>query len=373
MHAYKRDGVNREKESPSHYAETLINLWGSPNDYTTAFDLWYDFYTDALLRGVGLLWIERVGATPVALHRLEPTAWRPVHVNGKRFWVNYGSPPIVLNEDDVIHHSGVRLDGLHPSSPVRKYADTFATGISLQKFASKFFDNGAHVGGILVVPPGANEDAVKNVTASVKLKENPENWFKTMVLRDGFNWQSTTSDPKNAQITELDETQARHVCRIFNIPPSRLGLRDSVAYNSLESEETRYFKSALGPHLRRVQSQCHRKLILPSQSDTHFIDYLVDALNWTDAKTKAAVAQQGIQAGWLDKDEVRRWHNLPARKIVEPTAIDSSIVDRLVAAAIAAANEQGGIDPAALSRMESAIRSAASSVTDTQSTANQSA
>lgn len=315
MHTYKRlDGGDREKEDSEHYAERLINLWGEPGEDQTAFDMWYDFYTDALIRGCGLLWIERSGATPVGLYRLDPEAWRPVKVGKKRYWVNHGTPPIVLHDIDVIHHSGVRLDGLKPSSPIRKYADTLSTGVSLQKFASAFFNNGAHVGGILTIPPGASQKAVTNVTEGLRKKEDAANWFKTLILRDGFNFQKTTADPKSAQVTELDETAARHVCRIYNIPPSRLGLRDSVAYNSLENEEQRYFKSALGPNLIRVRSQAHKKLILPSEKKTHFVDYLIDALMWTDATTRSTIASAGIRDGWLSREEVRRWHNLPPMK-----------------------------------------------------------
>lgn len=312
LNVYKRlPGGNREKVKQNHYAHHLVNLWGEPNEYSTAFDLWFDFYHDALIRGLGLLWIERSGPTPVGLHRLDPDAWRPLHVNGQRYWANYARQPIILNDVDVIHHSGVRLDGLHPTDIIRRFADTLHTGTSLQKFTSSFFGNGAHVGGILQIPQGAGKDAIENVTNSVNAKADHRNWFKTLILRDGFTWQKTTVDPQAAQITEMDETQARHVCRIYSIPPSRLALRDSVAYNSLEQEETRYYRSACGPHLIRVRSQCHRKLLRPIHADTHFIDYLIDAIQWTDASSKSTIANAGILSGWLTADDVRKWHNLP--------------------------------------------------------------
>lgn len=307
---YKREGVDRKKQS-DHEAHRLINLDGSPNEYDTVFDMWFDFFHDALLRGCGLLWIERRGIQPVAMHRLDPDSWEPKKHNGRKYWVNYGSPPIVLNDVDVIHHSGVRLDGLHPSSPIRRYADTFKVGTSLQKYASSFFENGAHVGGVLKAPPGASPSAIDNVEEGVRTKSNPMNWFKTLILRDGFEFIKTSASPKEASVGELDEAETRHVAQIYNIPPSRLGLKDSVAYNSLEQEEKRYIRSTCGPHLRRVMAQCNRKLLRPSQSQTHFVEYLIDALQWTDGASRATIATQGIQAKWLLPNEVRRWHNLP--------------------------------------------------------------
>lgn len=310
LHVYERDGDSRT-HARDHEAEELVTLNGEPNDFSTAFDLWFDFYHDALLRGLGLLWIDRIGIRPVGLYRLDPDAWRPVQVDRKRYWVNYANPPMVLPDADVIHHSGVRLDGINPSSPIRRYADTFKTGTSLQKFAASFFENGAHVGGILKAPVGASAKAIDNVEEGVRQKVNPANWFKTLILRDGFDFIRTSADPKSAQMSELDETETRHVSQIYNIPPSRLGLKDSVAYNSLEQEELRYFRSACGPHLIRVRSQCNRKLIRPSQKRTHFVDYLVDAMQWTDAKGRSDIATAGISSGWLLPNEVRRWNNLP--------------------------------------------------------------
>ncbi len=310
LHVFRRSGKDRDRD-PGHEAEDLVNLNGIPNDFSTAFDLWFDFYHDALLRGAGLLWIDRIGIRPVGLYRLDPDAWRPIQVDRKRFWVNYGSPPIVIPEADVIHHSGVRLDGITPTSPIRRYADTFKTGTSLQKFAASFFENGAHIGGILKAPPGAQAKAIDNVEEGVRAKQNPANWFKTLILRDGFDFIRTSSDPKSAQMPELDEAETRHVAQIYNVPPSRLGLKDSVAYNSLEQEETRYFRSACGPHLIRVRSQCNRKLLRPSERRSHFIDYTIDAMQWTDAAARALIATQGVQGKWLTVDEVRRWHNLP--------------------------------------------------------------
>ena len=318
LHVYVRDGSDRTRAEPDHYAEKIIGLWGDPGSDETTFDLWYQFFFDALIRRCGLLWIERDGARPVGLYRLDPDAWRPVKVKRRRYWVNYANDPIILPDIDVIHHTGIRIDGLNPNDPVRLYGDTLQTGVSLQKFTSKFFDNGAHVGGILTIPPGASGPAIANVEKGVRDKEKQDNWFKTLILRDGFNFQKTTVDPADAQASELDETSARHVCRIYKIPPSRIGLRDSVAYNSLESEEKRYFRSAMGPHLIRVRSQCHKKLLLPSDQSSQFIDYLVDALLWTDSKTRATIGTQGIQAGWLHPDEVRRWHNLPSRDDLTP-------------------------------------------------------
>jgi HK97 family phage portal protein len=311
LNTYQRAGDDRQK-LPAHPSYQLINLTTAvPNPHTTPFDLWFDFMVDVLVFGRGLLWIERRGSVPVGLYRLHPRAWRPVEYQGERYWANYAARPIVWNEADVIAVRGLRLDGLNPEDPIVQYRDTLSVGINLQKFASQFFGNGAHVGGILQAPPGASEPAIANVENSVRQKENKSNWFKTLVLRDGFQWKQTTIDPQAAQMSELDEAACRHVARIFNLPPSKLGLSDTVSYNSLEQENRQYLDSTLTPWLRRIQGQCNAKLLLPSERRSIFIEHLIDALQWADATSRATIANMGIQGKWLTAEEVRRWHNLP--------------------------------------------------------------
>lgn len=323
LNVYRRDGDDRHKDS-SHPVHDLVSLQGQPNDQTTAFDFWHDVMVDALIsgRGKGLAWIERDGARPIGLYRLIAADWRPLIVSGQRYWANYGSPPVVVNDCDMLVIRGLQLDGLTPDDPIRLYAETIGVGLSNQRFASNFFGNGAHVGGVLMAPPGASEGAIKNVEAAVQKKSEAVNWFKTLVLRDGFRWQTTTVDPKQASLIEVDESSTRHTARFFNLPPSRLGLPDTVSYNSLESDNKKYYGSTLTPWLCRIAAQCNCKLRTPAEKRAHeiYLEHLIDALQWTDATSRANVATQGVQSGWLLADEVRRWHNLPAlpKRPIEP-------------------------------------------------------
>jgi HK97 family phage portal protein len=331
LNVYRRVGEDREKAS-DHPAHKLVNLFGQPNEFTSAFDLWYDLMWDTLLWGKGMVWIERRGPNPIGLYRLLPDRWEPKVFNGRRYFVgevrdDRNEPQLrSIPDADVLYLPGVRLDGLNPLCPVNQFRDVFSVALSAQRFASTFFDNGAHVGGILQAPPGASEPAIDNVEKAVRSKVNPSNWFKTLVLRDGFRWQQTTVDLDKAQMVELDEAQVRHVSRIFNLPPSKLGLQDSTSYNSLEQENQQYLDHTLSPHLIRLRSQCHMKLLRPSEQSSLFMDFHINSLQWTDASTRAEIAERGIRNGWLTAEEVRRWENMPQnpdlKKKPEPPPAD---------------------------------------------------
>lgn len=316
LNVYKRSGMDREK-ADDHPANWLINLWGQANEYTPPNELWFDWYWDALLFGEGFIWIERDGPTPIGLYRLLPTMWKPVVKNKKRYFVGELASdeigrPQVLHDADVLYLRGPKIED-RPLCPIKRYRQLWQTQLAIAGFTPAMFRNGTQVGGILQAPKGANPNAIDNVEKGLERKAKRSNWFKTLVLRDGFTFQRTTLDMQEASVVELDEAQARHVCRVFRLPPSKLGLQGTVSYGSLEQENRNYYDSALSPRMLRGRSQINSKLILPSERPTHFVDYLINSLTWADAKARAEIAAMGIRTGWLLPDEVRRWDNLPPK------------------------------------------------------------
>jgi HK97 family phage portal protein len=298
-----------------HEVLDLIGLWGAPNETSTTFEVLFDWFFHALIWGRSAIYIERNGATPVSLLPLLPDRTAPVWFQGKRYFQTEvqgeGEARIVewIPNDDVLYLEFFNVDGLHPEHPVRIFRSVFEQAINAADFTSKFFSNGSQQGGILMAPPGASETAIKNTETAVKARADKENWFRTLVLKDGFRWQSTTSSLRDATAVELDEATARHVARIYNIPPSKLGLKDTVSYNSLDQDNRQYLDSCLSSWLIQARSQFHRKLILPSKQRRYQVDYEIDALQWADAVTKAQIAEKGIAGGWLDLNIVRRWFN----------------------------------------------------------------
>lgn len=308
-----------------HNVLDLIGLWGAPNEQSTTFELLFDWFFHALIWGRSAIYIERSGVTPVGLLPLLPDRTQPVWFEGKRYFETEvqggGEAKRVqyIPNDDVLYLEFFNLNGLHPEHPVSIFRSTFEQAINASDFTSKFFSNGSQQGGILMAPPGASETALKNTEAAVKARADKDNWFRTLVLKDGFRWQSTTSSLRDATAVELDEATARHVARIYNIPPSKLGLKDTVSYNSLDQDNRQYLDSCLSSWLIQARSQFHRKLILPSAQAKYQVDYEIDALQWADAETKATIGDKGITGGWLEENTVRGWFNQPPKaKPVEP-------------------------------------------------------
>jgi hypothetical protein len=108
--------------------------------------------------------------------------------------------------------------------------------------------------------------------------EGKNNWFKTVVLREGAKFHRTTFSMSDIEMSEQTEQQVRQVARVFNLPPSRLGLSDSVSYNSRAEDNQGYLDSTLSPYLVAIQQECTRKLLSKNEQKKHFFEVVSDQL-----------------------------------------------------------------------------------------------
>ena len=104
-------------------------------------------------------------------------------------------------------------------------------------------------------------DARQNLEKGVAERSSPANWFRTLILRDGATWASSTIDPRTAQMHELTEDEARAVCHFYNMPPWKIGLKNADSYNSAEQAARAYITGTLTHVTSRIQAQAMMKLM----------------------------------------------------------------------------------------------------------------
>lgn len=216
---------------------------------------------------------------------------------------------------DVLHLRGACWDNCEAPSLVKQARHDFGLQLAARNFTSRFFKNGAHIGGVLQLPPGFKEEVAKKIEQGLReQREGSDKAFRSFALPNGYRWFPTAVEPQKAQLVELDDQQVRHVARWFRMHPSRLGVQDTVSYNSLEQAKKDYHDTTLSYWLARNQAQCNAKLLSASERAAgKVIRYQINALLWADAKTRNEIAVSGIQAGRFSPDETRNWEDLNPR------------------------------------------------------------
>jgi len=268
------------------------------------------------LNGYG--WIVRKNGQPSELINLLPDRTRLVTVKGAglRYEVsNLDKDGGVkfIEPSSIIHIRGISFDGTVGAELVKHARDVWGQALAKQGYVSKFFRKGGRKGGTLEVPMGASPAFADTLESGFrKTYEDPDAWFKTVVLRDGAKFHAASDSLRDSQMVESSEASVREVGRFFNLSPSRLGLSDSVSYNSKAEDNRAYLDSTLAPWLEEIVSQCWMRLLSigERQRDSHYFEHNTRALLAMSYKERVTTGAIGIRAKLITRDEWRKGENL---------------------------------------------------------------
>lgn len=314
LNCYKRLADDDRQINNAHPAQYLTSM--AANAETSAFEFRRRLIAHAILWGNGLAWIERDGSEPVGLYNLLPDRTAPYwHSDGRMYYVTEVDGvmyPLLASE--VLHVKGLSLEVGLGLDLIECARNSVGLGLAAQGFASKFFSQGCTAGGVLEVPATFSEKAAANLEEGFRKRTaGGDNWFKTVVLREGAKFHQTTIDPQKSQTHELRGDQARDVARFLNLPPFKLGLEDSVSYNSAEMAQRIYLTHCLNHWRMAEASECNMKLLTEEErrKDSHYFEHNVSNFLEIDFKTMNEVLAIQRQNGFINGREARKKLNLP--------------------------------------------------------------
>jgi HK97 family phage portal protein len=310
---YKRRpdiGDDARERDRGHRLNYILNV--AANEETEAVKFWCRFMEDALIWSNGWARIMPDGTgSPAELVNLLPdrTCWERIDGN---LWciTEVGGRLIPLYPWEVLHIEGPRPTGI--MKPLYQMArNSIALGLAQEKFASKFFANGGRVGGILELPSTMGKPARDKVEEGFRASyDGADNPFKTVILRDNAKFHAAQQSPNDSQLVEATEAQTRAIAHWFNLPPSKLGLSDSVSYNSKAEDNQNYLDTTLAIWLTRIESACNFRLISERQADSHFVEHNTSALLKMDLAKRAEAYTALIAARVMNPNEVRAKENM---------------------------------------------------------------
>lgn len=319
MNCYQEDDDDRSIDW-DHEAQYLTAVqW---NEETSAFEGWRRAALHACLWGNGYAYIQRQGQSSQgkmeALLNLLPDRTKPLrNKDGTLYYVTEVDGDLEpMRADEVIHLKGLSLDTSKGLDLVEKARNSWGLALAAEGFESKFFKNGTQAGGVLEIPATFSEKAKHVLEEGFNKKTaGKDNWFKTVILRDGAKFHQTTIDAQKSQTHELREDQVRDVARFFNMPPSKLGIADSVSYNSFEQSQIAYRTSCLNHWFASIDGECDIKLLRENErkSRKYFFEHNYSKLLDVDAKSLADVLNVLVCAEIINPNEARKKLNMNRR------------------------------------------------------------
>jgi len=211
----------------------------------------------------------------------------------------------VVPAADMFHVHGLSFDGLVGYSPIDIARRSLGLSIALEKFGSKFFQNGAHPGAVLEHPGKLSEQAHKNLRESIQSQIGGDNALKPFILEEGMKWQAMTIPPDAAQFLESRRFQISEVCRWFRVPPHMVADLERSTFSNIEHQALEFVTHTLMPWCRRFETEADIKLFGAVNRGRVYTRLQLAGLLRGDLKSRYDAYAVGRQWGWLSANDVR--------------------------------------------------------------------
>jgi len=297
------------------------------NPYESARRFWRTFAVHCLIWSNGYGFISR-GTKGIELYHLLPDRTCPEWVkvpdkskqSGYRmeymFATEVDGKLEYLTPDRVFHVAGLSLDGSKGADLVQAARDEWGLALAQRNFQSKFFKNGARMGGTLELPAGMNKVARDNVEEGFRQSyEEGDNPFKTVILRDSAKFHAGQVTPEQSQLTDSRDQEKREMASFFNIPPSMLGISDTQSYSSFEQDNLRYLHGCLHHWTDPIADEANMKLLTEDElrKDTYYFEHNYSKFIQADWKTLNDGLEVMRRNEIINADEWRRKLNMNKR------------------------------------------------------------
>jgi HK97 family phage portal protein len=285
-----------------------------PNAIQTATEFWASMIVQLELREVGYAEIAS-GATGFADQLLprHPDRVTPERLPSGRLryrLMEVDGRPRYLTQDEMFVIRGLSVEGITMLTRTQYAAQSFGLALAAQRAASRFFKSGMTASVVATYKgdtgdEGWEEDIHKSIT---RYAAGMDNTMGLLLVPDLVDVKNLSVDPDKAQMMLAQEWGVREVARYLRMPGSKLGIKDSVSYNSQVQAAVDYVIGCLRETAVLIEQSVQRDLILAK--DTYFSEFLLEALLRGDPDARAAYYEKAIRNRWMRPSEVRLRENL---------------------------------------------------------------
>lgn len=329
-------GVSRRRPDggieahPAHATDSLIRLYANP--WLPAAELWTIVAASLAAWGNAFVLKATIGGK-LGLYPIRPDrvqVGRDEHgpyflIDGKE-----KSKGVPFSVADILHVRGFSFDGLLGYSPIQLARQALSTGLTLDEFAGRFWQNNAQPGVILKHPNRLDDEAAKRLKASWDSAHGGiENLAKTAVLEEGMDVEVLGMPLGDAQLVEQLRLTDIRVAQLFHIPPSLLLANPgtSLTYSTTEGQGIDFLRWTLRPYLRRIETALLADpTLFPEGGDRLLARFETTELLRMDTKTRGDYARGLVKDGLATPNEGRGIIGLnpiedpDANKLREPMA-----------------------------------------------------
>lgn len=302
---------NGDKERAKRFSLYKI-LHDQPNPLQTSFELRELLVGHLCLRGNAYCFIERDNGEVVGLWPLHPDKVT-VEIKGRELFYRHQNDGTerVYPMSDILHIRGLSSDGIVGYSPLSLLKDTFGHCKAVSEYSSSYFKNDASPGGLLVSPNSLNAQSMSNLRQAWEQGHSGKGKHHRVAIMDsGLEWKSIGISPQDSQLIESQKFSVVEIARVFRVPLNLIMDYERSTYSNVTEQNRSFLTHTLQPWLTRIEQSMAKTLLTESEKSKYLIEHLTQGFLRADTKTRYESYKIGIDAGFLQIDEVRQLENM---------------------------------------------------------------
>ena len=197
-------------------------------------------------------------------------------------------------------------------SPLSRHRESLALALAAERFAARFFANGAHPSFVLETEKRLPTDEVaKRMRSDIeRLYSGLDNSFKVAVLELGVKLHEFTGNNDDSQLVEIRKAQAVEVCSMYRMPPHKIGILDRATFSNIEHQGIDYVTGPVSGLAKGFESAIGIACLTPEERKNLYVEHNLEGLLRGDIATRYRAYSLGRQWGWLNVDEIREFENM---------------------------------------------------------------
>jgi HK97 family phage portal protein len=193
------------------------------------------------------------------------------------------------------------------TSPIHRCRDLIGMAIALDKYASKFFANGARMSGVVTSKSGITAAQKAELSEMFRnLYSGVENSHRTGVMQGDLEYKQLSSPNNESQFDETRKRVRTMVAGSFRVPPHKIGDLERATFSNIEAQDRDYVNSGLDPILVLWEQSIRRDVLTTRQYPKYQAIFDREALIQADSQSRMSSMAIGRQNGIFSVNDVRR-------------------------------------------------------------------
>jgi HK97 family phage portal protein len=213
------------------------------------------------------------------------------------------------NQEQILHLRAWSSDGIMGMSTISAGAEVIGVGLAQQEHRARFFHNSA-IPGLAVETTKLTTEATEILRASLAEGFSGSNAFKAMIVPPNMTVKALGVSNKDSQLIEAGNATRTDICGMFRVPPHKVGDLSKGTFSNIEQQNIEFATDCMRPRIVRFERRLDRDIVgslraFESAAGDYYVTFNMDALFRGDMKSRYEAMSQGINSGWLVRNEAR--------------------------------------------------------------------